>query len=439
MQGKHALNTREWIVVGVMFLVGLGCQSEKKPPADQDFPSAKLESAETVDDETKPNGREVQGLPPGWILVDSPGINQQQAAAIGQKLGGSIEQLVNAIYTVDGDRFQVNTITCAETSDANRIAATLRKVHGGAHYRVLQEKRQVLEFVTEDPQLVERAYHDLGLVASTVRYRVRFQAAPLKKISFMSWNALFNALSQGKEDRARGLAADCEFGKSISLRVVGQGGQPSSLQVSPAASGQVTLPGGSARRYEFAEPRRRYGFPVIDVEMEVVSQGFALTPADAGARGMTGPTDYWPTESRDVAELAARIFNQVEGTASRVRRLLDWFRSGANMRYAGTTVGSRYGVEQVLKQRHGHCWDFADLFITLARAGGVPCRQVYGWLYGSSGHVWVEVLTEAGWRAVDPTAGMGCDSRYIPIFHSSDGMIDLVYASYPEIKILEGP
>ena len=38
-----------------------------------------------------------------------------------------------------------------------------------------------------------------------------------------------------------------------------------------------------------------------------------------------------------------------------------------------------------------------------------------------------------------PTAGMGCDSRYIPLFHTNDGMIDLVYTSYPRITILSGP
>jgi len=92
----------------------------------------------------------------------------------------------------------------------------------------------------------------------------------------------------------------------------------------------------------------------------------------------------------------------------------------------------------VIKQRFGHCWDYSDLFITLARSAGIPCRQVYGWLYGQSGHVWVEVLTAEGWRAVDPTAGMGCDSRYIPLFASENGSVDCVYTSMPKIKIVEG-
>ncbi|MEO2020390.1 MAG: hypothetical protein ABGX05_01090, partial [Pirellulaceae bacterium] len=62
----------------------------------------------------------------------------------------------------------------------------------------------------------------------------------------------------------------------------------------------------------------------------------------------------------------------------------------------------------------------------------------YGWLYGQSGHVWVEVLTSEGWRAVDPTAGMGCDSRYIPLFTSENGAVDFVYTSMPRIKVVEG-
>jgi len=72
--------------------------------------------------------------------------------------------------------------------------------------------------------------------------------------------------------------------------------------------------------------------------------------------------------------------------------------------------------------------------VTLCRAAGVPCRQVFGWLHGESGHVWAEVLIEdKGWRQVDPTAGMGCDSRYVPFIASENGAMPLVYTSMPRL------
>lgn len=427
MQSQVIVQFRMVLAGVIALMVTVGCQQEAEQPG------------ESIGEVQKLAARSDNGLPAGWKLVEQPTISRQQAAAIGQKLGGAIEELVNAIYTVDGERFQVNTITCPGPGDAVRVAAALRKVHGGAHFRVLQDNHTVLEFVSQDPRLVERGYRDLGLTASTVRYRVKFQVAPLKKIQYMSWNPLFNALIRNREDRIRELSGDVEFGKAFSLRLVGQGGVDSVVQVAPKASRQVAVLGGDGIRYEFDEPGDRNGIPVVDVEMEVTSQGFAITPASEEASEMTTATRTWPSESKAVVELAEEIYLDVEGSDARVQALLNWLRPGANMRYAGTPAGSRYGVEQVLKQRYGHCWDFADLFITLARAGGVPCRQVYGWLHGSSGHVWVEVLTDAGWRAVDPTAGMGCDSRYIPLFHSDDGMIDLVYTSYPRITILSGP
>jgi transglutaminase-like putative cysteine protease len=119
-----------------------------------------------------------------------------------------------------------------------------------------------------------------------------------------------------------------------------------------------------------------------------------------------------------------------------VAAILDWLVPGKNLKYGGQALGSRYGVKNVLKQRFGRCWDFSDCFVTLCRAVGVPCRQVMGWLHGESGHVWAEVLIEGkGWRQVDPTAGMGCDCRYIPYLASEAGPVSLVYVSAVNIKI----
>jgi len=62
-----------------------------------------------------------------------------------------------------------------------------------------------------------------------------------------------------------------------------------------------------------------------------------------------------------------------------------------------------------------HSW-LSRFAVTLARAAGVPTRQVGGWLYGASGHIWAEVLIEGtGWQQVDPTGGklgkLGTETR----------------------------
>ncbi len=75
----------------------------------------------------------------------------------------------------------------------------------------------------------------------------------------------------------------------------------------------------------------------------------------------------------------------------------------------------------------GTCRDFAMLFIECARTLGLAARFVSGYnfdpgRYGGSGgdmHAWAEVfLPGAGWRGIDPTNGIFCDSAYVPVAHA---------------------
>ena len=75
----------------------------------------------------------------------------------------------------------------------------------------------------------------------------------------------------------------------------------------------------------------------------------------------------------------------------------------------------------------GTCRDYAELFIAIARTLGIAARFVSGYLYDSSltdtesgdMHAWAEVfLPGAGWRGLDPTHGIFCDSSYVPVAHA---------------------
>jgi len=77
----------------------------------------------------------------------------------------------------------------------------------------------------------------------------------------------------------------------------------------------------------------------------------------------------------------------------------------------------------------GACRDYAVLFIELCRTLGIAARFVSGYLYAPSGedrravgamHAWAEVyLPGAGWRALDPTHGIWCDTTFIPVAHAA--------------------
>jgi transglutaminase-like putative cysteine protease len=89
-----------------------------------------------------------------------------------------------------------------------------------------------------------------------------------------------------------------------------------------------------------------------------------------------------------------------------------------NIRYE--KIEGEYGVQmpfETLINARGVCADITKLFISLARACGIPARQVDGIVFqpnvsekksrGKEGHAWVEIyLIPYGWLSVDPTFGI---------------------------------
>jgi transglutaminase-like putative cysteine protease len=75
----------------------------------------------------------------------------------------------------------------------------------------------------------------------------------------------------------------------------------------------------------------------------------------------------------------------------------------------------------------GTCRDYAMLLIECARTLGIAARFVSGYLFDPADdgtghgdmHAWVEVfLPGAGWRGLDPTHGIFCNSGYVPVAHA---------------------
>jgi len=84
-------------------------------------------------------------------------------------------------------------------------------------------------------------------------------------------------------------------------------------------------------------------------------------------------------------------------------------------RYIETVPESPYAyhttsVFDILDNRTGDCTEYSQLFVTLARAAGLPAREVSGFVYSGDdhaptlgGHAWVEVLIDGRWTGMDPT------------------------------------
>lgn len=77
---------------------------------------------------------------------------------------------------------------------------------------------------------------------------------------------------------------------------------------------------------------------------------------------------------------------------------------------AKSETAKAYGAETVLKVGKGVCVEYADLFVALCRAKGIPAKYVGGITTEGNeenkGHAWAEVyLTDYGWVPFDPTWG----------------------------------
>jgi transglutaminase-like putative cysteine protease len=182
---------------------------------------------------------------------------------------------------------------------------------------------------------------------------------------------------------------------------------------------------GAAMLYaEFAEGER----PVLEVTSRVDTRSRAVdwsrpqpAPEDRGALARwLEPTELLPVDGI-VAATARDITRGRGGDLARVRALYDWILDNTyrEPKVRGCGVGD---IRAMLETRNfgGKCGDINALFVGLARAAGVPARDVYGIrlapsefgyrALGAAGgnitraqHCRAEVyLADFGWVAMDP-------------------------------------
>ena len=78
-------------------------------------------------------------------------------------------------------------------------------------------------------------------------------------------------------------------------------------------------------------------------------------------------------------------------------------------------------AEEALRIGRGVCQDYSHILLSLLRMDHIPCRYVTGMMMGEGlSHAWVEVLTEEGWAAIDPTNGHPVGEDYICIARGRD-------------------
>ena len=108
----------------------------------------------------------------------------------------------------------------------------------------------------------------------------------------------------------------------------------------------------------------------------------------------------------EIIRTAYRIVGGEENPYRKARMIFSWVKR--NMRYQRHVP--RRGAMAALSTLRGDSGQFADLFVALCRAVGVPARPVYGFLADQAPelqrHAWAEFyLPGHGWIPADPAAG----------------------------------
>lgn len=129
----------------------------------------------------------------------------------------------------------------------------------------------------------------------------------------------------------------------------------------------------------------------------------------SGARKYLEGSKYIPTDGK-VRELAVTAADGKKSVRERARAVYGWvventFRDPS---IKGCGTGD---VERIIAQRGGKCADISSVFVAMARAAGVPSREVFGIRLGKKAeedvtegyHCWAEFyLPGYGWVPVDP-------------------------------------
>jgi len=387
--------------------------------------------------------------PFGCFVTRSFVAPQGQTAAIGQRLGASIDKLSNTYLTVHGSPIQVNILDAATDADAAKLYTVISNMKGHPAF-CLRTGKRVIEFVGNDPALAIKTSYELGFLQKPrrVRYRITAQISTIDKADYMSFNKLFNMFlatdpkNPGKEalPEITRLSEGFKFGTSLTLRCPDLGKSKAVYEFNPAPRLKKTAENDTVT-YLFSNPPKMMEVPFVTTTMQITTDetGFIPTTRKAGAT-LLSSTEFFPSNDREIIALAGKITKDKRTTQEKVRAILEWLAPGKNIKFGGPVTGSRWGVKKVLKQKFGQCWDFADCFVTLCRASGIPCRQVGGWLYGTSGHIWAEYLDEGkGFKQVDATGAgkLYCGIYHIPFFTSETGEMPILYVSMPTIEILE--
>ncbi len=135
----------------------------------------------------------------------------------------------------------------------------------------------------------------------------------------------------------------------------------------------------------------------------------------------------WETPA--IVELAKQVAGSSKGTYEAARKLS----AAVHDRLEKVYGASHDRASDVLVAGQGDCTEHTVLTVALARALGIPARQVHGLVYARYGdgqdalywHAWPEIRSAGEWIPLDPTFGQPvADATHIAL--GSGSQVDTV-------------
>ncbi len=151
------------------------------------------------------------------------------------------------------------------------------------------------------------------------------------------------------------------------------------------------------------------------------AHGVEAKATDKEVQDALEETGRYPITHPKVRELAQRAVGDAKTPEEKVKRLVTFVADYIKPSYTAQPLN----LMDLLKARKGDCSEYALLFTALARAAGVPARELSGLVYLGDDekafgfHAWNEVVLDGKWVPVDASA----DETEINATHISFGSL----------------
>ncbi len=127
-------------------------------------------------------------------------------------------------------------------------------------------------------------------------------------------------------------------------------------------------------------------------------------------------TEFYPISDPDIIQMAKNATKGIHSKRKKIEKLMNFVHN--YIKYSKDDYSQWHiSVYNIIKTQNGVCQDYAELFTTLARSIGIPCKTVGGYALDQNsgllvGHAWNEVEINGKWYGVDPTWNM-----WLPTFY----------------------